>query len=622
MSSKWHFRKIRPADIASDPDFAKALFSGDAARSLVRESIQNSLDARESEENQVVVRFALRSGPLAARAADTSRFFDGLWEHIHSDTSGLYKAPTPHDRIPFLVVEDFGTKGLTGDPEGWDPFAAGKNAFFLFFRALGRSGKTEEERGRWGVGKFVFPLASQAHSLLGYTIPIDNRRPLLMGRTVLKIHQAGGVAYHPDGQWGSRQAEDALVVPESGDEILSEFARLFALRRRSEPGLSVVVPWLSVALNGASITQSVVAEYFLPILRSELNVEIDDNGTVTRIDAESIVRLAERIEPPELRARITLALEAATWPEEELVVLSAVPAWGEADWTTMIPEEKKTELLRALDDGRPVALRIPVTVEPRDRPSVLSHFDVFLQRTDGVGRSRPLIVREGITIAEDKTTAVQDHIALVIIDHGPLAGMIGDAETPAHTELQPQLVSDKYLRAGKIIKLLRAASVQILKALEQAADSDDFTLLSEFFPVVREDEPGRHRRPQPEGTGPDPRPVPPIPRTTPRYRVTQVEGGFHVKGTDDTDLPASLTVRFAYDVRRGNPLKRYNPLDFSVLRRGDLSVRTEGAKIVDKADNTLIAQPTEPGFLIEVLGFDRLRDLVVRVDAPASEDIP
>jgi hypothetical protein len=618
VTSKWHFRKMRPADIASDPDFAKALFSGDAARSLVRESIQNSLDARASTDQPVTVRFALRSGTRAARAADAVRFLDGMWEHIHSETSGLESAPSPRDRIPFLVVEDFGTKGLTGDPKGWDPFASGKNAFFLFFRALGRSGKKEEERGRWGVGKFVFPLASQAHCLLGYTVPIDTQAPLLMGRTVLKIHQTGGVAYHPDGQWGGRNNEDSLVVPEVSEAILREFTALFGLRRRTEPGLSVVVPWLSVALNGASIREAVVAEYFLPILRSELRVEIDDNGTFLTVDAETIASLAEGIDSPELRARISLALEAATWPDEKKLVLPAVSAWGETDWAALISEDGKTALLKALDDGRPVAIRVPLTIQPKDKPAARSYFDIFLQRREGVGHPRPLIVREGITIAADKTVAIQDHICLIIIDHGPLAALVGDSETPAHTELQPQLVANKYTLAGKIIKIIRTSAAGILRSLEQATDSDNFSLLSEFFPIVHEEQPGRRRQPAGAGTNPDPNPIPPIPKTSARYRVTPVERGFRVKGTNEGELPSTLTVRFAYDVRRGNPLKKYNPLDFSLLRR-DLTVRAEGVKILDKADNTLIAQPTDQGFVIEVLGFDPLRDLVVRVDAAASE---
>jgi hypothetical protein len=612
---------MRPADIASDPDFARALFSGDAARSLVRESIQNSLDARESRLARVIVRFTLRTGTAAIKAADVSHFSDGMWEHIHSESNGLEDPPTPRDRIPFLVIEDFGTKGLTGSPEGWNPFASEKNAFFLFFRALGRSGKKDEERGRWGVGKFVFTLASQAHCLLGYTVPIDSQQPLLMGRTVLKIHETNGVPYHPDGQWGRRVQEDALVLPETDENVLRQFREVFSLRRRTEPGLSVVVPWLSVDLNRASITEAVVAEYFLPILRSELSVEIDDNGTTITVDADTIVRLADQINSTELRARIGLALEAATWPDDSLVVLPLVPSWGETDWGEFISSDQKTQLLKKLDDGDPVGIRVPVMVQPKDKPAARSYFDVFLQRSEGVGRSRPLIVREGITIPQAKTFEVQDHSVLIVVDHGPLAGFVGDAETPAHTELQPALVTNKYTLAGKIIKILRSSAAGILRSLEQSVESDDFALLAEFFPITHEEQPGRRRQAGGAGNEPVVPPVPPIPASSPRYRVTQTEGGFRVKGTEDGDLPPTLTLRFAYDVRRGNPLKRFNPLDFSLLRR-DLTVKAEGVTIVDKSHNTLIAQPTDSGFSIEVLGFDPLRDLIVRVDAPPSGSTP
>lgn len=608
--------------MAADPDFTRALFSGDAARSLVRESIQNSLDARQSPSTPVSVRFTLRSGSSAAEASKAVSFFDGIWEHIHADTSGIDSPPNVRDRIPFLVVEDFGTKGLTGSPEGWDPFTSERNAFFLFFRALGRSGKKDEERGRWGVGKFVFPLASHAHCLLGYTVPFDSRTPLLMGRAVLKIHKVSETAYHPDGLWGSRSSEESLVLPGAHEKTLEEFRRVFAVLRRSEPGLSVVVPWLSVDLNGESLRSAAVAEYFLPILRSELTVEIDDNGALTRINADTIVDLASQIDSPELRARVDLAVEAATWPSEQLIRLPAIEVPGDAEWGAAIPQEVKTHLTARLEEGKPIGVRLPVTVLPKGKPSAASHFDVFIKRVDGIGRARPLIVREGITIPDDKKTpSLQDHVALILIDHKPLAGFIGDAETPAHTELQPELVKNKYTFAPKIIKTLRYAATDLVRTLEQASDSDDFALLSEFFPVASAEEPGRRKQPHGAGTGPDVPPVPPIPAASPRYRVVQTPAGFRVKGTDDGDLPPSLTVRFAYDVRRGNPLKRFNPLDFSLLRPG-LSVRTEGVTIVDKAHNTLIAQPVKHGFSIEIDGFDPLRDLVVRVDAPPSEVTP
>ena len=157
--AKWYFREFKPGDNASDPDFARALFSRDesaAARSLVREAIQNSLDARRKSAAQVHVRFAIRTGSRAAKPSALDIFFDGLWSHIGSENSGVEEPPDRRHPLPYLVVEDFGTRGLTGDPETWDPFDAERNSFFLFFRALGRSGKEGEDRGRWGSGSSFF----------------------------------------------------------------------------------------------------------------------------------------------------------------------------------------------------------------------------------------------------------------------------------------------------------------------------------------------------------------------------------------------------------------------------------------------------------------------------------
>jgi hypothetical protein len=236
-----------------------------------------------------------------------------------------------------------------------------------------------------------------------------------------------------------------------------------------------------------------------------------------------------------------------------------------------------------------------------------------------VGRTRPLIVREGITISEEKTQSIQDHVALIVVDHGPLAGLVGDAETPAHNTLQPDLIAPKYISAGKILRIIRSSAAEILSSLQSSVDSDDFALLADFFPVIDENEPERKKKPKGKGKDSVPPPVPPIPKISPRYRVTQTAGGFRVSGTEDGELPAALTIRFAYQVRRGNPLKRYNPLDFSLLKK-ELKVETQGVSIIEKAHNALIVAPAAPGFQVDISGFDRLRDLIVRVDAPSSSE--
>jgi hypothetical protein len=208
MGGVWHFRDFRPGDNASDPDFAKALFSkgsdGVLPRAIVRESVQNSLDARQSVDGTAHVRFRVRTGRNSAPASAAQSFFTGFWEHIHAQNSGLIDPPSKTTSIPFLVVEDFGTTGLIGDVAQWAPFGSERNAFFLFFRALGRSGKEGEDRGRWGVGKFVFPLASAASCWFGYSVTGGGRDGQANGARRAKDPRNGAKELSPRRTLGSK----------------------------------------------------------------------------------------------------------------------------------------------------------------------------------------------------------------------------------------------------------------------------------------------------------------------------------------------------------------------------------------------------------------------------------
>lgn len=444
LPARWHFRVFRPGDNASDPEFAGALFTRDdssVARSLVREAIQNSLDARRAGGTSVRVRFALRTGSRAPTAKETHNFFVGLWPHIASPNSEVEDPPNQQESVQYLVVEDFGTRGLTGDPGAWDPFSSEKNSFFLFFRALGRTGKEGEDRGRWGVGKFVFPMASRGHCLLALTIAETEHSPLIMGRAVLKTHRTGQTTYHPDGHWGV-QHESGLVLPANDSRMVEELLQVFDLERRQEPGLSVLVPWVHDGITMKALKDATVGEYFLPILRGELTVEADDNGTADVIDADRLMEMTASIESPATRARITLGLHAATCPDGELLYVPDASGGSEYDWDTGRLTPEQCALASAnLELGKVVGFRVPTRVRPKKSTDEYAHFDVFLQRVQGLGRSRPLIVREGITISQDKTPFLQDCASLLIVDDRPLASFVGDAETPAHNELQNDLVS-------------------------------------------------------------------------------------------------------------------------------------------------------------------------------------
>lgn len=618
---QWHFREFGPGDNLSDPDFTKALFSSDtgssAARSLIRESLQNSLDARSSTSQQVTVRIVLdRRNEGLPQVAATAPFLRGLADHLTARNTGLASPPDPDDPMPFLVIEDFGTRGLRGDPEHWRPIDLAGNGFFLFFRALGRSGKENEARGRWGVGKFVLPMSSKAHAIWGLTVSEDDSVPLLMGRAVLRTHDCHGASWHPDGHWGERKDPGSnLTSPVKDPAVIARFVSTFGLHRTSEPGLSVVIPWVIEDITAEAIQEAVIAEYFLPLLRGELVVELTADGVEGRIDGAAVRAYAKSTTERGLRELLALAVSvvdgatfALDWPE--------ILPYGKLDLQhEQLPVALRDTLASAIEDGKTLSVRVPVTVGQKAAKQPPSGaLTIHLRRSDGVGAVRPLIIRDGITISRDKTRIVHDHVALLVAERCALATALGDAETPAHTELQHELIKDRYTYAKKLVTFVRDSAANLLKVIRQGETTDDPFSLAGFFPVEAErGKPMPKVVAAPKGREPGPG-LPPIPPARKRrYRVTRVDGGFSVSGNPSgAAIPGEMTVKAAYDVRRGDPFKRYRPFDFDFGKKA-IRIDSHACEVVSSEEGSIVIRPAGADFRLTVTGFDAARDVIVRV---------
>ena len=187
----WSFRRMSKSEPNTDTLHGEFFTESDLSGKLVRETLQNCLDA-SSKTGPVRVRFALSSEPLQADRAST--YLDGLEKHLASlaDEDGFDPAlraaalagKLAEMSVPFLAIEDFGTTGLVGDEtqyDDWSQQPAIDNSFYWFFRNVGRSGKGEGAAGSWGVGKWVFPNASRINALLALTRRSTDERTLLMG---------------------------------------------------------------------------------------------------------------------------------------------------------------------------------------------------------------------------------------------------------------------------------------------------------------------------------------------------------------------------------------------------------------------------------------------------------
>jgi len=106
----WKFRKLGEGEPERSPHEAEFFNVGDldASASLVRESIQNSLDARLNFENPVHVNFILGSEPKKK----FGQYYSDLLSHVQS--CGFKLDSANKDLFTYLVIEDFGTRGLDG----------------------------------------------------------------------------------------------------------------------------------------------------------------------------------------------------------------------------------------------------------------------------------------------------------------------------------------------------------------------------------------------------------------------------------------------------------------------------------------------------------------------------
>jgi hypothetical protein len=647
MATEWHFRPRTRADELQNPidaeHFDEAV--GDdrrgPARPLVREAIQNSLDAARkvgNDREQVNVRFYVSNEKSTLPASAAAFWFTSVWSHLRAKQSGLRLVDTKPGECNYVVVEDFGTRGLEGDPNRWRmPNEREQDDLFSFFRANGLSGKSDKERGSWGVGKSVFSRCSQINCFLAATVRSSDHSVLTLGKCVLKHHTIGPNEFMPFGRFGNVDTE-GFVLPANDLGLAQRMAKEFRLARDLkvktsdlESGLSVIIPYADPDITGLSLVRAVVREYFAPIITGGLTVTVTapdvPHGTV-QLNADEIDKWAAQ-EDPRLAPLFALLGWSRTPDRAAPVELRQhskddSPAWDES----LFPD---TEAMKAVAAtylaGEPVAVRVPVRVLPtpandRRKNPAWSYFDVFLQRSADGEALPPCFIREGLVISEVYQRKLRgiDAYALIIIDDPPLAEMLRAAEPPAHTRWSPDTGNFRglYGDGAKTIQFVVDAPREIAEALAGTQTQQDLLSLAEFFPDEGDSQTGDSK-----GRGAGKRSkknkttiVDPPPARKRPFRIVDIEGGFRIvrDNADSTTCPLKLEILTAYDTSRGDPLRKYHPADFNLSK---LKRRLVAASEAECEGNRTVILPQGDEFSVEVTGFDAKRDVHVRV---RSED--
>jgi hypothetical protein len=599
---EWLFRRTAPDEVERDVT-QRSQFDTDETRieaTLIRESHQNSLDARESGSGAAVKTRITFITP-AANEKYFNQLFNGLAEHL--EVSGIDLTDIDFGKPTFLLIEDFGTTGLVG---AWD--TKDKRAFSDFWRREGRSHKSGAANGRWGLGKLVFSSSSKIRTFFGLTIRYDDpAQPLLMGEAVLMTHDIEGETCAPYGFYANKGVK-GIQIPETDKPAIAEFASATGLTRADQPGFSVVIPFPIDQLKPKSLIEGVITNYFYPILTGELEVEVQGECiNAATFDAVAGKYATGKILNPQLIDFIrNIHAAREKQPDFEL------PANWAQNIESAIGPEKLHELRTAFGTlGSFVHVRAPIVLKKKDNVSHTTFFDLFLCRAPEGVTGDSLYIRSTITVPQEgRNFPATDTFGALLAKDDQIASFLGDAENPAHTQwsLTAEKLKENWKAGPARLTEIRSSLRNLYKALAQLEERTEPDALIDFF-SVEDTQPGKKAVPK-VAVKP---PMPDLPPAEKVYRIARRSGGFAVrpgKGLVKDLLPLRLKVQVAYDVFKGNPLKKFDPLDFHI-EHSPIKIAINGASCTYPFPNRMDIEVTDTNFSVEVEGFDQNRDLFI-----------
>lgn len=657
---QWQFLKM-PRGFTNQQPMEAELLQGELNVRLAREVIQNSLDAgiekvrgqSQGSDGPVRVRFSLAgiNNPLPAERAE--RYFAGLPRHLNAVAQTLDRGISSRLEqnnllsagVPFLVVEDSRTVGLEGDwrldnePEDG---TANSNFFYWFFRNVGRSGKGPTDNGSWGLGKWVFPGSSGINSHIAVTKRAGDDETLLMGQTVLTKHTIDGRAYLPYGFFAEHETDGFQVPLQRSNPEHADFIRQciddFGLRyrQRNVSGLSVIIPFPQnegelaaeevPGLTKDGLLTAVVDNYFHPIITNRLEVVVDggDGSPPVQLTDETIDGVLQDLPLAETGERsidsyqklFAMGREIAGLPSADYINLSAPPEGGES----YVHYKELAELRPDYEAGKLLAFRISTDVQRRGGEQEDTQFYLYVQRDDTLPRGHDYYVRGTLSIPDmDLIQRHQARALLVVAETEPLAAMLRDSEPPTHGSWRPQDngVAKGWWAARRRILSVRNSPAQLLRILETAPEGLQKDALADIFSWDGRWGEGRRAIPGGGRRGGANKTIK-VGSGKSDFTITRVDSGFRVRCPAGMAAGGPLTARLqaAYVTPAGNPLLRYQELDFQLHGDNALAVAVAGGDCrPGSRGNELLLSINDPAqFALTAQGFDPQRDVHVRVE--------
>jgi hypothetical protein len=609
---KWHFSPQLPDQVETEITQRDQFNNDDVdiSETIVREAIQNSLDAAIDEPCRVKVSFRWLDKASGLDPTFFRSLFDGQLHHAEAaeiDVSNL-----DFENPKALIIEDFGTCGLTGDVAAKD-----NDNFSDFWRRHGKSHKTGKSRGRWGLGKLVYSTTSQIGVFFGATRRKDDTAVYIMGQTVLNLRKVNDKEYPPHAFFADLDnAEDIykrIPVPVKDKELIHNFTENFSLERGDQTGLSVIIPFPNPVFNIQKMIGVAMANYFYPLITGQLVLDFD-GISINRENVREMIKqyAADRFD----QIDILFDFIEEIYQAEKEHLLKLKPSWIDDRKLDAddFDSETLTSIRKSFSAGELVALYLPVTLKLKNGTEKNSGFSVYIKRPSELTKGIDLYVRGGLTLPGEAKFRDRRALGAMIAEDEDICSFLGDAENAAHTQwtTNTEKLRRNYRSSQPIVTVIKKSVLQLYDLLAEVIEDKDEDVLLDFFWFKEPESNAKKRKKKHER----PLVVPPIKQTPPLLNLSPIHGGFTITNTDNFTkdmLPREVRIEAAYDVSRGNPFKKYSPHDFKVGSTGSVTVtNAENVKTVSAKENKWIIEISDLPFKFTAAGFDENRDVRVK----------
>ena len=569
---KWKFKEYEKDDIQRDSSSEKFFKESAKSDSLIREFIQNSLDANDN--NSEPVRVLITEKTLNKRTCDS--FLQNLQPHLSA-----CNIQTENRRVRFIVLEDFNTKGLEENNQ--------KDFFY-------RDNITSKTKGggSHGIGKAVFYASSGIKTFFGYSI-FGNNKTVCLGRSVLKYHKIGQKEYRSDGIL-------CISVNENTDFINKIFTR------KKEKGLSVAIPYCDIEIE--NMEYSCLSQFYMPIINKKLEIEI---GGKTISDTT----LLQYTDQPNIdinKSKVSLAVDYKTIPKNQIKKYTIKAK----DWKSeKIPSLDQESLA---DQNQRFFISYEIELPIKGGSSEYCPITLLIKKEEDTKDRTIDCWRDSllITSALGYRKKEKEYSVILLINNNLLSELLRKLEDPGHTRWQtggglPDEIREKYENVPGLVRFVKKLPLEILRQIKYPPIDQDSKFFADYFPEASPVGQPKVKKGETDSNmsgGEEDVDLEPIFQDF-TFKKNGKGTGFTLRLRNRNRYPDKVTVTTAYGTNIGNAFKNYDKRDFIFGK--DITIRANhGAQLSCSKNNVQYSIDNEK-FALTFNGFDQDKELIIDI---------